>query len=231
MTRRANEGPVVPPGSRSHKPWVMHAGLLCALPGSACAFLIMRDRLSRSNLASIGAAVLVAGLASRPAFAQAANPPRAEVSAGWSLLPANGDDFPRPDSHGIVLGAAGHFTSWFGLAAELGLFRGTARALGPGFEGLVARTTVRQYLVGPRFTRRGDVADVFAHGFVGRSTGDAGPDFGGFSDSGFTFAGGAGVDVHATRRLSVRVQYDLLGSFADIVEGNSRFSVAGVLRY
>lgn len=191
----------------------------------------MKDRTRTPILASLAGVTVVVALAAPPASAQSSDPPRAEVSAGWSLLPANGDDFPRPTSHGVVLGAAGHLTSWFGVAGELSLYRGTGRDLGPGFPGRVARTTVRQFLIGPRFTRRGDAADIFAHGFIGRSTGDAGPDFEGFSDSGLTFGGGAGVDVHATRRLSVRVQYDLLGSFADIVEGNSRFSVGGVLRF
>ena len=86
------------------------------------------------------------------------------------------------------------------------------------------------YLVGPRFTARTEGVDVFGHALFGVSTGDAGPDFEGFSDSGLTFGGGGGVDVRVNRRFSVRAQFDLLGSFADIVEGNSRFAVGGVVR-
>ena len=73
--------------------------------------------------------------------------------------------------------------------------------------------------------------DVFGHGLFGISTGDAGPDFSGFSDSGLTLGGGGGVDVRVSRRLAVRAQYDLIGSFADIVEGNSRFAVGAVIRF
>jgi hypothetical protein len=72
--------------------------------------------------------------------------------------------------------------------------------------------------------------DVFGPALFGVSTGVAGPDVEGVSDSGLTFGGGGGVDVRVNRRFSVRAQFDLLGSFADIVESNSRFAVGGVVR-
>jgi opacity protein-like surface antigen len=71
---------------------------------------------------------------------------------------------------------------------------------------------------------------VFAHGWFGRATGDAGDTFRGFSDSGLTFGGGGGVDVAVTPRWAIRGQYDWLGSFADIVEANSRMAVGVVWR-
>ena len=89
---------------------------------------------------------------------------------------------------------------------------------------------VHEYLAGPRFTARSERVDVFGHGLFGVSTGDAGPGFSGFSDSGLTFGGGGGVDVRVSPRIAVRAQYDLFGSFADIVEGNSRFAVGAVIR-
>jgi hypothetical protein len=153
-----------------------------------------------------------------------------EIFGGYSLLPANGDDFPRQTSHGVQVDVAGNFTRWFGVFGDFGVQFDTARSLGPGFEGLVARSTVREFLVGPRFTARSEVADVFVHGLFGSSTGDAGADFEGFSDSGLTFGGGGGIDVRIARRLAVRAQFDLLGSFADIVEGNSRFGLGLVVR-
>jgi hypothetical protein len=70
--------------------------------------------------------------------------------------------------------------------------------------------------------------NVFAHGLFGRSVGDAGDDFSGFSDAALTFGGGAGVDARVTPRLAIRAQFDYIGSFADIVETNPRVAV-GVL--
>jgi hypothetical protein len=39
------------------------------------------------------------------------------------------------------------------------------------------------------------------------------------------------VDVHVHRRFSVRVSYDFIGSFADIVEVNARFGLGLVTRF
>jgi hypothetical protein len=164
----------------------------------------------------------------RPAMAQ--GHPSMDVFVGYSILPANGDDFPRQTSHGLQASVTGHLNRWFGVFGDIGAQFNTARNLGPGFEGRVARSTVREYLAGPRFTARSEKVDVFGHGLFGISTGDAGPDFSGFSDSGLTFGGGGGVDVRVTPRIAVRAQYDLIGSFADIVEGNSRFAAGAVIR-
>ncbi len=173
--------------------------------------------------------VLLLFVFARPGLAQTSYP-AADLFGGYSLLPANGDDFPRQTSHGLQVTAAVHLNRWFGVIADFGAQFNTARDLGPGFEGLVARSSVREFLIGPRFTVRSDQADLFVHGLFGRSTGDAGEDFKGFSDSGLTFGGGAGVDVHVSPRLAVRGTYDLIGSFADIVEGNSRFSLGLVVK-
>lgn len=164
-----------------------------------------------------------------PAVAQHAGPV-VEIFGGYSLLPANGDDFPRQTSHGVQASVTVSLNKWFGVVGDIGMQVNTARNLGPGFEGLVARSTVREYLVGPRFTARSDRVDVFAHGLFGMATGDAGTDFSGFSDSGLMLGGGGGVDVRVAPRLAIRAEFDLLGSFADIVEGNSRFGIGLVVR-
>ena len=67
-------------------------------------------------------------------------------------------------------------------------------------------------------------------GLIGAASGDAGEAFGGFSDTKLAFGGGVGADVDLTRRLAVRTQFDLLASFADIVEANTRFAVGLVAR-
>lgn len=164
----------------------------------------------------------------RPALAQ--DYPIVDLFAGYSLLPADSQDFPRATSHGLQAAGTLHLTRWFGVVGDFGVQFSTARDLGPEFAGAVAKTQVREYLVGPRFTSRSAQADVFVHALFGISQGDAGEGFSGFSDSGVTFGGGGGVDIHLSRRAALRVQFDLIGSFADIVEGNSRFAVGGVIR-
>ena len=125
---------------------------------------------------------------------------------------------------------AGNLTRWFGVVGDFGMQFNTARDLGPGFVGLVAKSTVTEYLVGPRFTARTPNANVFGHFLIGGATGDAGSDFSGFSDSGLALGGGGGVNIQVNRRLAVRAQFDWLGSFADIVDTNTRFAAGLVFR-
>jgi hypothetical protein len=174
-------------------------------------------------------AVLLA--CSAPAHAQTGSAPRVELYAGYSLLPANGDDFPRATSHGVQAGGQWNLSRWFGVFGEVAVQKSTASDLGLSFAGEVAKTTVTQWLWGPRFTFRGEQANAFVHGLFGTSIGDAGAGFEGFSDNGPTFGFGGGVDVNLTRRVAIRGQFDLLGSFADIVEGNTRMFVGGVFRF
>ena len=168
--------------------------------------------------------------AAAPAVAQVSTP-AVEIFGGYSLFPADGDDFPRQTSHGFQTSATANLNRWFGVVGDFGWQFNTARDLGPNFPGQVAKSNVREYLVGPRFTARNASVNVFGHALVGISTGDAGANFSGFSDSGFTFGGGGGVDVHLNRRLAVRAQFDWIGSFADIVEANTRFAVGLVVRF
>lgn len=156
---------------------------------------------------------------------------RVEIFAGYSRLPADGDDYPRAPSDGVHAEVAGAVTRWFGVFGELAYYRNTTRDLGPGVTGLVAKTTVTQWSAGPRFTARMDRVNVFLHGLVGISRGGTNDDFAGFADSGLTVGGGAGVDIAVHRRVGVRGQVDVVGSFADIVETNARMSVGAVFRF
>jgi hypothetical protein len=175
-------------------------------------------------LAGLIAVCLLLALSTTPASAQPVVP-AVEIAGGYSLLPANGDDFPRQTSHGFQASVSANVTHWFGVLGDVAVHFNTARDLGPGFVGRVARTRVTQYLAGPRFVARSGPVSVFAHGLVGLASGDAGEDFSGFSDTKLTFGGGGGVDVQLRPRLAIRGQFDLLASFADIVEGNTRFGV------
>jgi hypothetical protein len=169
-------------------------------------------------------------LQATPALAQDAAPV-VEIFGGYSRLSAGPDDFPRQTSNGVQIDVAANLNRWFGVVGDIAAHFNTARNLGPGFEGLVARTSVRQYLVGPRFTGRAGQMDVFAHALVGIASGDAGEAFSGFSDSALMLGGGGGVDVHVNRRLSVRAQFDRLGAFVDIAEVTSRFALGLVVRF
>lgn len=172
---------------------------------------------------------LVIGALASPAARQT-TAPAFEISAGYSYLPADReDDFPRRNSHGFQFGAAVHVNDWFAIAGEMAMQFNTARDLGPDFSGMVARTRVIEYLVGPRFTARSETVSLFVHGLVGLASGDAGEAFSGFSDTKPAFGGGIGVDVALRDRVALRGQFDLLGSFADIVEGNTRAGLAIVL--
>ena len=169
-------------------------------------------------------------LVATPATAQPAVPV-IEIFGGYSLLPANGDDFPRVTSHGVQTSLTANLNRWFGVVFDAGVQWSTATDLGPNFPGLTADTRVTEVLAGPRVAViRSDRTTLFVNGLFGVASGDAGKDFSGFSDSAAAFGGGGGVDVYVTERLAWRAQFDLLGSFADIVEGNTRFATGVVLK-
>jgi hypothetical protein len=157
--------------------------------------------------------------------------PVADLFVGYSLFPANGDDFPRATSQGLQTGVSLNVTRTFGIVAEYAQQWNSTSDLGPNFAGLTATTTVAELLVGPRFTARGTRADVFAHGWLGRAIGRADEPFAGFSDSGLALGGGGGVDVRLTPALSWRMQFDYVGSFADMVDNNTRFATGLVARF
>ena len=157
-----------------------------------------------------------------------AQTPRADISGALSFLPSDElDDFPRGDSTGFLVGATWHLNRWFGVFGEVGAHYNTNSDLGPNFAGVTAESRVYEYLFGPRFTFRGSRVDGFVHGLFGVCDGHTNI---GFSDTGLTFGGGGGVDVGLARNIAARVQVDLFGSFADIVDVNSRFSVGVVLK-
>jgi hypothetical protein len=166
---------------------------------------------------------------SQPVLAQDVVP-RFEAFGGFSYFPANGDDFPRQNSTGFQASLATNLNRWFGVVADLGgQYSSASWFRGPGVPSLTTRTSVYQYLFGPRFTMRRERASIFTHALVGQATGDSG--IGGFSDAGFTFGAGGGVDINLNKRLAARVQFDWLGSFQDMIENNTRLGVGMVVRF
>jgi opacity protein-like surface antigen len=154
--------------------------------------------------------------------------PRFEVFGGYSYLPADGDDFPRTASSGFQASVAANLKFWLGVVGDVGGHYSRSSDLGFNFRGVTAKTSVYEFLAGPRFTLRGKVSP-FVQAFVGTASGHT--NLGRFSDSGFTFDMGGGVDAAINRRLAARVQIDGLGSFADILESNLRIGVGVVARF
>lgn len=176
--------------------------------------------------------LILVALCPRPAFAQAPAPldkPLVEIFGGFSSLPGDGDDFPRlTTSRGFQVTADVNIKRWLAVFGDFAGQWSTVDDLGPSYPGVVADTRVYEVLFGPRF--RFEAAGrlrIFAHALVGVSSGHTNI---GFSDSGFTMGGGGGADFDLTRRVAVRLQIDLLGSFADIVESNERFAIGAVVR-
>jgi hypothetical protein len=189
-----------------------------------------RDRVTIRRHVQIAWLTLLLVASAVAARAQEA-PPAVDFFAGYSLLPSKFvDDFPRGTSHGAQFAVTAHVNRWFGVGVDVGVQFNTNADLGPNFAGLVSRSRVTELLAVPRFTARSPRVDTFVHGLVGMVYGDAGPGFEGFSDNQPAFGGGAGIDIRLNRASAVRVQYDLFGTFADIVEGNSRFAIGLVLR-
>ena len=177
------------------------------------------------NCKAVLVASLVALIIARAASAQTTFP-RFEVFGGYSYLPADGNDFPRTASSGFQASVAANINSWFGVVGDVGGQYSRSSNLGFNFRGVTAKTSVYEFLAGPRFTLRGKVSP-FVHGLVGTAAGHT--NLGGFSDRGLTFDAGGGVDAAINRRLAARVQIDGLGSFADILESNLRVGVGLVV--
>ena len=105
---------------------------------------------------------------------------------------------------------------WFGVLGDFGGQYGNG-------------STVHEFLVGPRFTKRTERVNVFVHALVGGADGRTTQR--GFLDRGLTFGGGGGFDIQVTRRIAIRpLQLDYIGSFVDILEDNIRLGSGIVIR-
>jgi hypothetical protein len=142
--------------------------------------------------------------------------PRVEIFGGASYLPANRMDFPRKNSGGFQTAVNANVNRWFGVAMDFG---------GQYSHG----TSLYEYLVGPRFTKRTERVNVFVHALVGGA--EAHTALRGFSERRFAFEGGGGFDVRLNDRIAIRpLQLDYIGSFLDVLENNLRVGSGVVIR-
>jgi len=174
------------------------------------------------------ATLVVLMAAIRPAAGQSA-PPRAEIWAGYSMLTATGDDFPRSTSHGAAAGVAWHLTRWFAVVGEFGAQTNTNRNLGFNFPATVAHTRVYEYMAGAKFSRVTGRTTVVARALVGGAAGHS--SLKGFADSGFAMGAGGGVDVRVSPRLAIRGQLDWVAGFVDVMENDWRPAIGLVVRF
>ena len=151
----------------------------------------------------LGLLVLLA-LSTVPAMAQLDNTPKLEAGGGFLYRSYNLQFAPRQNEVGWFATADYNFNSWVGIAADIDEgFRGTN----------VATDEYRHYsfLFGPQVYPLGHHRlTPFAHALFGVSHFTFPlPIDEGFTDSGFAFALGGGVDWRATRLISIRLgQFD-----------------------
>src|SRR5687767_14448350 len=101
-------------------------------------------------------------LIARPGSAQDSFP-KSEIFGGFSFVPATPNDFPRGDSAGFQTSMSYNFTRWFGLFGDFAGQYHHEPNLGPNFGNIPTDSSVYQYMVGPRFTKRTERVNVLFH--------------------------------------------------------------------
>jgi opacity protein-like surface antigen len=150
-------------------------------------------------------------LAAVPASAQD-DYPSAEIFGGYSYLSVDlniddPDDFfdfdDREGVHGFGFSVAGNLSRSVGIVGDFSYNKKSV-----DFPGGDIDSSVFIFLFGPRFTARGDTANVFGHVLVGGSRFKV-EDFD--SDVGFSLGVGGGVDINVSDSVGIRlVQADYI---------------------
>ncbi len=171
--------------------------------------------MRRIGIFVVGVSLLLLAL---PASAQ--DYPKAEIFGGISY--ANVDDpidNERETFFGFQTSVAGNFNKSFGIVGDFG---GHYRSPDVG-------STAYEFMVGPRFTSRGDTATGFVHAMFGGVKFDGNVN----SDTGFAMAFGGGVDVNVTKRFAFRViQFDYVPTHLfDNWEHNIRLGIGVVFKF
>jgi hypothetical protein len=164
--------------------------------------------------------VLAALLALLPCAAVAQDTPTAEVFGGYSYLRANpGGGFLGSNASGWNASAAWNWNKSLGVKGD---FSGHYCCSGNGEK-------KHDFLFGPQLNFRRQSANYFLHALVGVSHGNA-P---GFSKTVMAWAGGGGIDVRWTDRISIRVaQVDYFGThYASTMQHHFRYSGGIVFKF
>jgi len=186
--------------------------------------------------------VLLVVCLSWSALAQEA--PKAEMFGGYSYLRVNpggrGDNI---SAHGFNTSLAGNVTKSLGLVGEFSRFtQSESLNLGdlfnePGLGTANVKARVSTYLFGPRLTLRTGSAEPFVHALVGGARNSFESSVAGFSgkfsDNGFAYAVGGGLDVKLHNNFAIRLgQLDYLRTKVAGEGLNSlRYSVGVVIRF
>jgi opacity protein-like surface antigen len=167
--------------------------------------------------------LVVAGLlALWPCAAIAQDTPKVEVYGGYSYLRANPQSgFVGSNASGWNASAAWNWNKRLGLRADVS---GHYCCTNQG-----QRT--HDFLFGPQLNFRRKSANIFFHGLMGISHGNA--PAASFSDTVLAWAGGGGVDIHWTERVSVRIaQVDYFGThYAGVMQHHFRYSIGVVYKF
>ncbi|HKR02552.1 MAG TPA: outer membrane beta-barrel protein [Pyrinomonadaceae bacterium] len=151
--------------------------------------------------------------------------PRVEVFGGYSYAGGN--------FHGWNASVTGNVNDWFGVVADFsGHYGGSIDE-----DGFDERQRAHSYLFGPRVSVRRKRVTPFAHALFGASKLET--DLSGFgqrfffSDTGFSFVVGGGLDVRVNDRVAVRAfQLDYLRTrFFGEAENHGRLAFGLVLRF
>ncbi len=166
--------------------------------------------------------VLAGLLALSPCAVVAQEAPKIEVFGGYSYIRANPKGgFIGSNGSGWNASAAWNWNSRWGLKADVSGFYCCS---GQG-------EREHNFLFGPQFNIRRRKASFFLHALVGVSHGNA-PAVS-FSDTVLSWAGGGGVDIPWTEKVSFRVlQVDYFGThYAGTMQHHFRYSGGLVFKF
>ena len=170
--------------------------------------------MRRIGVFVVGVSVLVLVLA-LPASAQ--DYPKAEIFGGFSFASVDDPiDFEWEAFLGFQTRFAGNLNKSFGIVGDFG---GHYRTFGG---------RAYEFMVGPRFTSRGDTATGFVHAMFGGVNFHSNR----LSGTGFAMAFGGGLDVNVSKRFAFRViQFDYVPTHLfDTWEHNIRLGIGVVFK-
>jgi len=143
----------------------------------------------------------------------AADTPQFEIAGTYAYLrdTDRSENFPT----GWAVAATGNVNSWIGVTAEIGGNDADCKSCQRGpfasqvFRGTDLHIRLLSYLGGPRVASHAvSAVTPFAQVLFGGTHMSGGTEFDGALNTGFTYQPGAGVDVHLTPRIAIRLEGD-----------------------